>query len=93
MKILAHRGCWNTEIKSNSPQAIRSALERGFGFESDLRDYSGKLVISHDIACELCQKAEEVFQWLEEFNDQHCLNFINEDLPTLRAKARLSQCP
>ncbi len=72
MKILAHRGCWNTEIKSNSPQAIRSALERGFGFESDLRDYSGKLVISHDIACELCQKAEEVFQWLEEFNDQHC---------------------
>ena len=49
MKILAHRGCWNTEIKSNSPQAIRSALERGFGFESDLRDYSGKLVISHDM--------------------------------------------
>lgn len=72
MKILAHRGCWNAEVKSNSPQAIRSALEHGFGFESDLRDYCGELVISHNIANASCQKAEEVLQWLEEFNDQRC---------------------
>lgn len=72
MKILAHRGCWNEGVKSNSPQALRSALEMGFGFESDLRDYCGELVISHDIAGATCQKAEEIFQWLREFHDQYC---------------------
>ena len=72
MKILAHRGYWNTDIKSNSPQALRSALEYGFGFESDLRDYCGELVISHNIADAACQKAEEVFQWLEDYDNQSC---------------------
>lgn len=72
MKILAHRGCWNENVKSNSPRALRSALEHGFGFESDLRDYCGELVISHNIANASCQKAEEVFQWLREFKDQFC---------------------
>lgn len=72
MNILAHRGCWNEIVKSNSPQALRSALEHGFGFESDLRDYCGELVISHNIADALCQKAEKIFQWLREFNDQYC---------------------
>lgn len=72
MKILAHRGCWNAEIKGNSHQALRSALEHGFGFESDLRDYCGELVISHNVANASCQNAEEVFRWLEEFNDQYC---------------------
>lgn len=72
MKILAHRGCWSSKIKSNSPQALRSALEQGFGFESDLRDYRGKLVISHDIADPLCQAADEVFDWLSKFGDMYC---------------------
>lgn len=72
MKILAHRGCWNEKVKNNSPQALRSALESGFGFESDLREYCGELVISHNIADASCQKAEDVFQWLEEFSDEHC---------------------
>ena len=72
MKILAHRGCWNAEIKDNSHQALRSALEHGFGFESDLRDYCGELVISHKIASASCQNAEDIFRWLEEFNDQYC---------------------
>lgn len=72
MIILAHRGCWNTKVRNNSPQALRSALESGFGFESDLRDYCGELVISHNIASASCQNVEEVFRWLEEFNDQYC---------------------
>lgn len=72
MKILAHRGCWNENVKSNSPQALCSALEHGFGFESDLRDYCGELVISHNIADARCQKAEEIFHWLRKFNDQYC---------------------
>lgn len=72
MKILAHRGYWNDQILNNSPDALKKALDAGFGFESDLRDYCGNLVISHNIADEGSQKAEEVFQWLHEHRDQYC---------------------
>ena len=60
------------DVPSNSPQAIRSALELGFGIESDLRDYCGKLVVSHNIAAAESQEAGEVFEWLSEFQDQYC---------------------
>lgn len=72
MKILAHRGCWGPDVKSNSPQALRAALELGFGIESDVRDYCGKLVISHNIADASCQLAEEVFQWLAQCRGECC---------------------
>lgn len=71
MKILSHRGLWNEHIISNSPQAILNSLKNGFGFESDVRDYQGKLVISHNIADNDSQKAEEVFRWLNEFGDKY----------------------
>lgn len=72
MKILAHRGYWNSQIERNSPQALRAALAHGYGFESDIRDYRGKLVISHNIADEACQDASEVFSWLSEHQDKFC---------------------
>lgn len=72
MKILAHRGYWNNQSECNSPQALRSAIERGYGFESDVRDYKGHVVISHNMANSDCQDVEEVFQWLQEFNDKFC---------------------
>lgn len=72
MIILAHRGYWNNKIINNSPEALYTALENGFGFESDIRDYAGKMVISHDIATVESQEAEEVFKWLHEYNDKYC---------------------
>ena len=72
MQILAHRGYWNTDIESNSPKALKTALENGYGFESDVRDFNGNIVISHNIATENSQNAEEVFRWLYEFNNQYC---------------------
>lgn len=72
MVILAHRGYWNGAIDRNSSVALKTALEKGYGFESDVRDYNGKMVISHNIADSNCQEAEEVFQWLHEYNDNYC---------------------
>lgn len=72
MKIIAHRGWWNAQIKPNSPLALRTALEKGYGFESDVRDFIGKMVISHNIADENCQDAEETFRLLSDFGDQYC---------------------
>lgn len=70
MDILAHRGWWGENIDKNSPKAIRTALEKGYGFESDIRDYDGYLIISHDIGNIKCQRVEQVFKWLREFEDQ-----------------------
>lgn len=72
MQILAHRGYWNAEIVNNSPDALRKALEYGYGFESDVRDYCGKLVISHNIADKYSQDVNEVFGWLREYQDNFC---------------------
>jgi hypothetical protein len=47
-RILAHRGLWRTPDEKNSRSALGTALERGYGLETDVRDYGGRLVISHD---------------------------------------------
>lgn len=52
MQILAHRGYWDKAAPANSFAALRRSIEAGFGFESDVRDYKGQLVISHNIATE-----------------------------------------
>ena len=72
MKIVAHRGYWNTEIERNSLLALQTALKKGYGFESDVRDYEGKLVISHNIADASSTEAEEIFRCLAENKDRYC---------------------
>jgi hypothetical protein len=48
MNILAHRGCWAQIEKKNSFEALKGALDAGFGIETDFRDCNGAVVISHD---------------------------------------------
>lgn len=72
MQILAHRGCWNGTIAANSPEALKAALAERLGFESDVRDYRGRLVISHNIVDGRCFDAEDVFRWLAEHDDRYC---------------------
>ncbi|QNI71220.1 hypothetical protein CyaNS01_02096 [Cyanobium sp. NS01] len=39
---------FSSESEKNSPEALRRALDEGFGIETDLRDLDGRVVISHD---------------------------------------------
>lgn len=50
VKIIAHRGFWKKADEMNSLAAFERALLNGYGVETDIRDYAGKLVISHNIA-------------------------------------------
>jgi hypothetical protein len=50
MKIISHRGLWRSENEKNLNVAFENSFELGFGTETDLRDYMGEIVISHDIA-------------------------------------------
>lgn len=48
MHILSHRGWWHSPAEKNTFEALRRALSAGFGLETDVRDFGGRLVISHD---------------------------------------------
>ncbi len=48
MIILSHRGWWKTAEEKNSRDAFRRSFEHGWGAELDVRDFRGRLVVSHD---------------------------------------------
>ncbi|MBS0855796.1 MULTISPECIES: hypothetical protein [unclassified Tatumella] len=54
MQILSHRGLWKTVAEKNTVTAFRRAFSQGFGCETDIRDFNGQLVISHDMAQQGC---------------------------------------
>jgi len=64
MKILSHRGDWKNETEKNSLDALQSSFENNFGFETDIREYCGDLVISHDIANSSSFKFDELLKSL-----------------------------
>lgn len=72
MIILAHRGYWKETSERNSEDALKNAFEKGYGIESDIRDYDGKLVISHDPANSTCMDAEVLFKELSKYDNRLC---------------------
>jgi hypothetical protein len=49
MKIISHRGYWATTSEKNSAFAFTKSFSLNFGTETDVRDYLGDLIISHDV--------------------------------------------
>ncbi len=62
MIILSHRGYWREVNEKNKPISLEKSFSLGFGTETDIRDYKGELVISHDIADENCISVQEMFE-------------------------------
>lgn len=62
MIVLSHRGLWRNEKEKNTEAAFRRSFDLGFGTETDVRDYCGELVISHDIAVNSCMPLGDFFQ-------------------------------
>ena len=49
MKIISHRGYWNSPSEKNTYHAFCASFDAGYGTELDVRDSNGTLVISHDM--------------------------------------------
>lgn len=62
MIILAHRGLWIQESEKNTLVAFQRAFELNYGIETDIREYKGELVISHDIADDECLKFKDFLE-------------------------------
>lgn len=67
MEIISHRGYWKSEDEKNSIIAFERSFSFGFGTETDIRDYKGKLVISHDIADANAISVEQFFDIYKNF--------------------------
>lgn len=50
MKIISHRGFWLSADQKNSRPAFDHTIASGYGTETDVRDFDGRLVVSHDPA-------------------------------------------
>ena len=68
MKIIAHRGMWNKREEGNTLDSFRKAFEHGYGIETDIRDYKGKLVVSHNVAEETSFEFENVLKLYSNMN-------------------------
>ena len=48
IELIAHRGIWEVEEEKNSFLAFKKALKNNVHIETDIRDFNGKIYISHD---------------------------------------------
>ncbi len=62
MLIISHRGYWKTQDEQNKASSFERSLSLGFGIETDIRDFRGELVISHDIGDEASMSLEKFFE-------------------------------
>ena len=58
IKIIAHRGLWKEAAEKNSLIAFQRAINLGVGIETDVRDYQGEIVVSHDLPDSPCLNLE-----------------------------------
>lgn len=61
MKIISHRGFWLDVSEKNKKTAFERSFKLGYGTETDIRDYLGELVISHDVANSECININDFF--------------------------------
>jgi Tat protein secretion system quality control protein TatD with DNase activity len=74
MVILSHRGYWKETVEKNQKSAFERSFDLGFGTETDLRDITGKIVISHDMPKGDEISFEEVLQIMDNRNLPLALN-------------------
>ena len=80
LEIIAHRGFWELEKEKNTLLAFEKAFENNFGIETDLRDFNGEIIISHDIPSGDEIIFEEVLKILDKRNLPLALNIKSDGL-------------
>ncbi len=88
--ILAHRGLWKEEKEKNTIEAFLAAIENNFGIETDLRDFQGEIIISHDPAKKNSLLFEDLLKLLQGKNLPLALN-IKADGLSLEIKRLLDK--
>ena len=69
MNIISHRGYWLESAEKNISLSFERSFNLGFGTETDIRDYNGELVISHDIPTTSSMKIDDFFKLYKSQSD------------------------
>lgn len=81
-RLYAHRGFWCEKgvkiLEPNSREAISNAISNGFAVETDIRDFSGDIVVSHDPATE----SDFTLKDLLHIKGKYALNIKSDGLST-----------
>lgn len=85
MKIICHRGMWESKEEQNTKKALLRSLVFGFGFETDIRDVDKKLVVCHDAFGISSLPLDEVLEELSLYKD-HPLIALNIKADGLSSK-------
>ncbi len=70
MIVLSHRGYWIDEDEKNSRAAFERSFSNGFGIETDVRDFNGHLVVSHDLPSAESMLLEDFFDLYQQYSTQ-----------------------
>lgn len=62
MIVISHRGYWKSLQEKNSEQAFIRSFQLDLGTETDLRDFNGEIVISHDIPDTSCMTFQHMLE-------------------------------
>jgi hypothetical protein len=88
--LVAHRGFWKDPEEKNTLKAISYAFDNGFSVETDLRDASYDIVISHDPPllsnCVTFSDLLEVYKAKKIGNSQLALNVKSDGIDVLIQK-------
>lgn len=75
---------WRSKTEHNSQGAFDRALQNGFGIETDVRDFNGQLVISHDVPNDNCISFAEFLEQCSRYPQSPlALNIKADGLQTL----------
>ncbi len=85
-RIMAHRGLWSTFESQNSYASIQAAVSRGFGFETDIRDRLGELIVGHEPSRDEDELLESIAELIVTSQSKVALNVKSDGLvPLLQA--------
>ncbi len=69
MEIISHRGYWKHINEKNTLNSFECSFNNKLGTETDLRDYCGEIVISHDIPDSACLSLNNFFETYLKYDD------------------------
>ncbi|WP_312141445.1 hypothetical protein [Pantoea septica] len=71
MIVISHRGYWKINEEKNTKEAFERSFSLGFGTETDIRDFKGHLVISHDVPNEHAMTLDEFFEIYNSYENKY----------------------
>mgnify|MGYP001049556465 CR=1 FL=1 len=88
MIIISHRGYWKSQEEKNKQISFDRSFKLGYGTETDIRDYKGELVISHDVPDENSIRIDDFFKIYNIYSSSNLTLALNIKSDGLQVKLK-----